>query len=381
MDVSFNRVLTAPASALALSVAASALVLSFAAPTAGWATPGETAEDTSESSSTDTKSDEELAKEQADEEKSSIDGSGTSSNRANVRSFIDIFGQRTQVFAGDGTAAPAVNGDDQTSALSGGSGSGLAGGDGMQWHQGRLAVWGEASGTIFDDNTPADDLDGYTVTAVMGSDYRFTDSLLGGMALSYEHLGVDFDSGRGRDVNYFGPTVYGAYLLTDTVSISALGSYAYGWNDEKETGGATQTHGSHRFLTSGSLAYNNVYDRITAYGALGILYSAETYESYTNSGGASVDPETNQIGQFNGTSNVGYLFDVGKDAILEPYAAVRMEYDFVSSGNNDRFGTLLGGGMRLSVSDSLSLDAFANTEVARSDESSTDFGLNVRFQF
>jgi hypothetical protein len=285
---------------------------------------------------------------------------------------------------GGGVGAGFPGDQEQSGRPVGGRVLGLAGGDAESAVAGRLAAWSDFTGTLFDNSRAADGFYGSQFLGMAGMDYRFGDSFMGGVALGFESLDVDFGSGRKRDVSYFGPTLYGAYLLTDEIGLSLLGSYSHGWNTETEAkvmSGESHDHGSDRFMVAGTLMHNALFDRVTTYGALGLLYGVEIFEAYRDSAGADVRPRPIHLAQVSADGRLGHLFDVGKESVLEPYVTGRLEFDFVRAGNTDQFGAMVGGGLRLAVGESVSLDAFGQTDVARTDESMVDFGVGVRIQF
>jgi hypothetical protein len=303
--------------------------------------------------------------------------SSSANTHITTRNIVDMVGRRAAALARGGVAV------EQAGLDAAGRLTGLAGGDGAEWYAGRLALWADASGSFFDDATPVDDFDGHQYSVMVGADYRYNDRVMAGVGLGYEGVRVDFDSARERDVDYLTATVYGAWLATDTISLNALGSYGLGLNEATALipAGEENDYLSHRFITAVNAAYSNLFGNVTTFGQVGVSYSHEAFEAYDTSLGATVDPDDTDLAQLYGMGDVGYLMEAGADSTVEPYVSARLEYDVVRDGSNDRFGAVLGGGLRMQLEQSVSLDAFGNTEVARSNEGSTSFGLNVRLQF
>ncbi|SDD92278.1 autotransporter outer membrane beta-barrel domain-containing protein [Rhodospira trueperi] len=318
-----------------------------------------------------------------------IEGSGAVSLNGGGRQIRSVLHRRTRALinkarGGGGGGAGFAGGQEHSGRPVGGWALGLAGGDAESAVAGRLAAWSDFTGTLFDNSRSPDGFYGSQLLGMAGMDYRFGDSFMGGVALGFETLDVEFGSGRKRDVSYFGPTLYGAYLLTDEIGLSLLGSYSHGWNTETEAkvmSGASHDHGSHRFIVAGTVMHNALFDRVTTYSALGLLYGVETFEAYRDSAGSEVRPRPTHLGQASADGRLGHLFDVGEESLLEPYVTARLEFDFVRAGNTDQFGAMVGGGLRLAVGESVSLDAFGQTDVARTDESAVDFGVGLRIQF
>ncbi|WP_299439929.1 autotransporter outer membrane beta-barrel domain-containing protein [uncultured Rhodospira sp.] len=314
-----------------------------------------------------------------------LQDSSTANNRISIRTVVGNISNRAGALARSARTDEPADEEEATSLR--GRLTGLAGGDGEDWTVGKLGLWAEGSGAFFSDGKSTDEFWGHQFSFMAGADYRYNDNIMAGAGLGYENVNVDFKSDRERDVDYMTMTVYGAYLITDTLSVNALGSYGLGFNTTKEAAGLLADddadHLSHRFITAANVAYNNLFDRVTTFGYAGISYSHESFEEYETSTGATVDPDDTDLAQIYAFGDVGYLFEISgeQSGTVEPYLSTRLEYDFVRDGNSDRFGAVLGGGVRAVVNDNLSLEVYGNTEVARSDESATAFGVNARYQF
>jgi len=314
-----------------------------------------------------------------------LQDSSTANTRISVRTVVSSISKRAGALARSARTDEPADEEEATSLR--GRLTGLAGGDGEDWTVGKLGLWAEGSGAFFSDGKSTDEFWGHQFSFMAGADYRYNNNILAGAGLGYEAVNVDFKSDRERDVDYMTMTVYGAYLITDTLSVNALGSYGLGFNTTTEAAGLLADddadHLSHRFITAANVAYNNLFDRVTTFGYAGISYSHESFEDYETSTGATVDPDDTNLGQIYAFGDVGYLFEISgeQSGTVEPYLSTRLEYDFVRDGNSDRFGAVVGGGVRAMVNDNLSLELYGNTEVARSDESATAFGVNARYQF
>ncbi len=124
----------------------------------------------------------------------------------------------------DGLAA-----DSDSNGQSGGARGGSAG-TGDAW--GEWGIFLNATYGTGDRNrtarTDAFDFDSYNIVA--GADYRFTDNLVIGAALSYQDINTDFDkkatvNGGGVDADGWGGFVYGTYYA-DNFYIDGLAGYA-----------------------------------------------------------------------------------------------------------------------------------------------------------
>ncbi|MQX36294.1 autotransporter outer membrane beta-barrel domain-containing protein [Roseospira navarrensis] len=309
-----------------------------------------------------------------------IEDSSETNTRISTRTLVMNIANRAATLARAVRGTSLAQGGGLSDDEGGASLTGLAGGDIGEWAIGRFGIWADGSGTMFSDRTSSDDFWGNQLSFMGGADYRYTDRFMVGAGLGFERVEVDFKSNRTRLVTYINTTLYGAYLVTDSISLNAFGSYAPGLNSMHWAAGDGEGFMSHRFITSGNVAYNNAFDRVTTNAFAGLSYSYETFDSYENNGGTTIEPDDSQLAQVYASGDVGYMFETDGGA-LEPFVSARLEYDFVSEGNNDRFGSVLGGGVRAIWTEGLFVEAFGNTEVARSDESATSFGLNMRVQF
>lgn len=315
---------------------------------------------------------------------SAVEDSAAASTQVSTRTVVSTVSNRAASLA-RAVRMTGMGTEQEVSSLRAGT-TGLAGGDGpAAWYAGRLGIWAEGSLTSYSDETSADNFWGHQYGFSAGADYRLADNALIGAGVGYENVTVDFKSDRERDVDYLSTTVYGAYLINDVLSVNALGSYGLGFNTIGEAQpllrNSEHDHLSHRFITAANVAYNNVFGSVTTFGYAGLSYSHETFEDYEDSTGATVQPDDVDLAQAYLFGDVGYVVEAGDGALFEPFASARLEYDIARDGDGDRFGALVGGGVRALLDESVSLEAYGNTEVARSDASATAFGLNIRVQF
>ncbi len=312
--------------------------------------------------------------------KDAAESTSSSVNRIGSRTLVSNVTNRVASLA---RMARGLQGDQNASMLGDSSNSvtGLSGGDSGDWISGKLGVWAEGSRTMFSDDNPADAFWGSQMSFMGGADYRFTDDFFGGASLGIETVSIEFDSVRTHSITYVNSTVYGAYLMNDVFSVTGLFSYAPGINAIDQNNTDDGDYVSHRFITAANVAYNNVFDRVTTFGNVGLSYSHETFGSFETGTGETINLDDSQLAQLYGSGDVGYMFDI-EGGVVEPFVSTRLEYDFVSTGGNDRFGAVVGGGVRANwFNEGLFLEAFGNTDVARSNETATTFGLNVRVQF
>jgi len=91
-----------------------------------------------------------------------------------------------------------------------------------------IGFWMNSSYSFGDTDSTFDQL-GYDYdswSAVMGADYKLTDSLIVGLAFDYSHIDADFDGHRGgTDTNTYTGSLYGSFYVTDNFHLDAVASY------------------------------------------------------------------------------------------------------------------------------------------------------------
>ncbi|MQX36091.1 autotransporter outer membrane beta-barrel domain-containing protein [Roseospira navarrensis] len=316
---------------------------------------------------------------------SGTEASATANTRITNRRLIALVNRRTSSMLLTGQpAVPFVRRED----LASGPLTGLSGGEGTEsWALGRLGLWADGAGTVSGGFRRPDKFWAGQYSVMVGADVRVPDDILAGASLGYEHVDVDFNTNRDRTVHYTFATVYGAALLTDTLSVDGLASYGVGANTTREPAGSVLGTGeydylSHRVIAATSLSYNTmVGERVTVFGNGGITYSHEAFEGYDTASGIAVETSDAFLGQLHLEGELGYVFEYGAESRLQPFLTTRLEYDYITSIGGERFGALVGGGLRAQISPAFSVEASGRTEVARTESTSTSFALTSRFQF
>lgn len=225
-------------------------------------------------------------------------------------------------FFGGGSGVAAR---EQSNQLSGrAAGDGFAGWGGWSpWvSYGRATADNDLSSTQFDANQD---------NVLFGADYSYSDRLIFGLSGGYEKNDVDTAFNLGEmEVQGFTIAPYVAYLLTDNLSIDA----AVGYSDldidqfRTEPGGAMihgDTDSSRWFVMSNLNTFQRYGDWILS-GRVGLIYSEEDQDSFTETGGVtaqSVGSRDIEFGQLNVGGEVAYSVHA-----IEPFASLFYQYDF-----------------------------------------------------
>lgn len=169
--------------------------------------------------------------------------------------------------------------------------SGMAAGD----HFFGLSFWGTFTATEFNGDVGivgarAGNYNGDTKSFMFGADKFVTDRLIAGLAIGYEDTEV-FTLFNGGNNDSDGVTVvpYAAYLINDVLSFDAAFGYSfldYGTNRISTVNGSTITGGydADRLFVSANLNASTMVNNFILSGRLGILYTEEEQDGYTESG-------------------------------------------------------------------------------------------------
>ncbi|MBI1209080.1 MAG: autotransporter outer membrane beta-barrel domain-containing protein [Azospirillum sp.] len=210
---------------------------------------------------------------------------------------------------------------------------GLAAGD----EPPRFGVWGTASYTNLHNTLSTTDTRGPLYTLIGGGDYKLTDAILVGTAVSFEMVDVEtrFNDGsyfsRGVSVSpYAAYTVPQAWLGLDGVlAIDAMASYGRLSNETERDRSASRpikaAFDGSRLLAAGNLNYLQAVEAWTLSGRIGYLWARQDTDAFAESNGTAVEADTSVLAQ----TRVG-----GKAARqfgdFEPYVGASYIYDLVA---------------------------------------------------
>jgi outer membrane autotransporter protein len=226
----------------------------------------------------------------------------------------------------------------------------------------KAGVWVLGSFSDIENDNVNTAFDGDIFNVVAGADYRFTDKIIAGVAVSFEQTDLDTTFNLGTfDIDGIGVMPYAAFILNDKLSIDAsVGFTQLDFDTTRTSGGATVT-GSYegdRFTSGVNLNYNNAIKNWRIGASVGFLYIKEESDGFTESNGTVVASNEVSIGQGRASARVGYNF--GK---VQPYLGVRLENEFWAPSDaiingqlveNDTFGVVVTGGLDFALSDAVS---------------------------
>jgi uncharacterized protein YhjY with autotransporter beta-barrel domain len=254
----------------------------------------------------------------------------------------------------------------------------------------KIGVWVLGSYSDIESDKLDADFDGDIINIVGGVDYRFTDRITAGLAISYQNTDLDTGFNVGTFENDgVGVSPYVVFNITKNISADINASWTTLSNDTTRTSGGaivTGSFDSDRVTAGGNVSYAYAIKKWFLKGTVGFLYINEDQDSFTESNGTFVGSNDISIGQGRIGGTVGY--NAGK---WTPWVSLRAENEFwapsdtVSGNGNvisaDDFGLVVGAGVNFSLSDAVSGGlAFQSTQ-AREDLDLYTITGRVRVQF
>ncbi|MBL4720552.1 MAG: autotransporter outer membrane beta-barrel domain-containing protein [Alphaproteobacteria bacterium] len=226
----------------------------------------------------------------------------------------------------------------------------------------KTGVWILGSYSDIENDNVNTSFDGDIVNVVGGIDYRFTNRIIAGVALSFEQTELDTTFNIGTfDIDGIGLMPYAAFILNDKISADvSLGYTELDIETTRTSGGAivTGSYEGDRFTAGANLNYNNAVNKWLIGASVGFLYIKEEHDAFTESNGTAVGETNISIGQGRVSARVGYNF--GK---VQPYIGVRLENEFWAPSDsiingtlveNDTSGVVVTGGLDFTLSDAVS---------------------------
>lgn len=219
----------------------------------------------------------------------------------------------------------------------------------------KFGIWTQGTYSHVDRQETGLEMRGNVYNAAVGADYKFTDRVLGGIAVSYESSDIDtsYNNGtfKGSGVSvapYLGVTLDKNW----TWDVSA----GYGWlnydvsrANDSITGSYNATRVFGATNVTGSFAAGSYLFQPRA----GVVMSREDMDAYRESNGTEVGADHTSFGRATAGSKFGYALGNGN----VPYVKLMAEWDFLrpdqvlKSGSqlssDDKFGGVAGIGYEL----------------------------------
>lgn len=228
-----------------------------------------------------------------------------------------------------------------------------------------FGIWANVANTWVRNSQPGAEFNGPVTALTAGLDYKFENSLLFGIAGTYERSSIYTGFNNGNQASNGGVvTAYAAYRLTQNFSID--GEVGHGWIGYSGShGGVTNSFNGDRWFGAANIKASTAIEAWRLSGSLGYFHVAETQNAFTESNGNAVPSSMPYLGQVRLKGQVGYQFDTNFGS-LTPFASARLEYDashgaapvINAAGQRaarSEFGTTFGVGVRAELGDYTSL--------------------------
>ncbi len=202
----------------------------------------------------------------------------------------------------------------QGNASGGSAGSGF--GNNWSWFVGGKVGGGAQDETIYETGF---EFDNYALT--IGSDYRFDNKGLMGLALGYGQTDMDIDyQGGGMDVGNFSGTVYGSYYPSDNSYIDAIGVINLSNYDMRRRvvfGTTDETAKSSTDSTGYAISLGGGYDLV--------------YRGFTSTLNARLDYLNTAIDGYRETSAGSYNFAINKQQVSQLVSTLGAQFRYAFS--------------------------------------------------
>lgn len=221
-----------------------------------------------------------------------------------------------------------------------------------------FTFWGHGSFTsVENDRNQANDdarYDGDVWGYNLGLDYRFQSNLVAGVSLGYSQTDITTTFNTGTyDETSWTVSPYAIFQPTSNITLSAIGGYGFGDVDRSRDNGVTGTTDSTAWFLSlkGGYELLPVEDMpLSVTLGLGALLSRKKLEAFTESDGSAVAESITNTIQLKPSFEAAYRFDLSGTS-LQPFVKADYLHDFTDMTNGDAGAFDLGGGLRISSSE------------------------------
>jgi outer membrane autotransporter protein len=226
----------------------------------------------------------------------------------------------------------------------------------------KMGAWVLGSISDIENSNVNTAFDGDITNVVGGVDFRLTNKVSAGVAVSFEKADLDTTFNLGTfEVDGTSIIPYAAFALSDKLSADLSVGYSdLEFTTTRTTGGATVTgsYDGDRTTAGANLNYNSTANKLSVGASIGFQYVKEEHDGFTESNGTVVASNEVSIGQGRVSAKVGY--NMGK---VQPFLGVRYETEFwapsdqIINGSTietDTDGLVITGGLNLALSDAVS---------------------------
>lgn len=204
----------------------------------------------------------------------------------------------------------------------------------------KMGVWILGAYSDIENDNSLTEFDGDIVNVVGGVDYRFTNKIIAGVAVSFEKTDLDTTFNLGTfEQDGVGVMPYVAFILNKNISADLNVGYTDLDIDTTRTSGgaiSTASYSGDRVTAGANLNFNKAIKKWSLGGSVGFLYIKEETDAFTESNGTAVVANEISIGQGRVSGRLGY--NLGK---VQPYVGLRYENEFWAPSDSIINGTLV----------------------------------------
>jgi hypothetical protein len=190
----------------------------------------------------------------------------------------------------------------------------------------KFGVWTQGTYGRLDNSEAGLQMKGDIYTVVGGADYKVTDQVLTGVAVSYETTDIDTTFNQGK-FKGSGVSVapYVGVTLTPNWSWDLSAGYSWlNYDVKRNSNAVTGSYNGNRLFGSTNVIGGFAAGNWRFQPKVGVLFSREDSDAYQESAGAQVGSSHNNFGRATAGSKIGYETGYGI-----PYVKVMGEWDFL----------------------------------------------------
>ena len=254
-----------------------------------------------------------------------------------------------------------------------------------------FGIWANVANTWVRNSQPGAEFNGPVTALTGGLDYRFENSLLLGIAGTFEHSSISTLFNNGNQTSNGGViTAYAAYRLTQNFSID--GEFGHGWIVYNGLhSGVANTYNGDRWFGAANIKGSTAIDAWRLVGTVGYFHVSEVQDAFTETNGNAVPSLMPYLGQIRVKGQVGYQLDTSIGSFT-PFASARLEYDVTHSAApvinsagqraaRSEFGTTFGIGVSAELGDYTSLSVEGRASAFRQYFEAYGINATLRIRF
>ena len=243
-------------------------------------------------------------------------------------------------------------------------------------------MWLNIGYTSVNDDDTVTESDSDISTYIVGYDYKLSDRMALGVAVTYEKINADLDFNNG-DLDGDGYTIapYFTMLLTDYLSMDVIAGYGLVDYDQDRNSGYVKSSvdADRQFCEFTVNGFTNI-ELWSFNGHFSFLYAHEGQDSYRESDGTYNKDNNIDFAQLFAGIEVAYQFEH-----VEPYVTFDFEWDVqyedIAGADYDDTGGNGGVGCRFFFSDQFSGDVYGSARFCRDDYDDYSVIGNLRYEF